>query len=137
MKSLKTVRTANKPVIDSKGFCVGTISDLVLTDVRTEKINGKLIKFSPQWEFVVVSNGTTKPITFRFWTGTTLSLDLVDDRLNKLTTVLTRLNLVKTSEIVEGFEFDLEKLIDLQIKFKLEKTDKKLEKIDLNSILPV
>lgn len=137
MASLKTVRTANKPIIDSKGFCVGVISDLVLTDARTEKIDGKMIKFAPQWEFLVVSIGTTKPINFRFWTGTTLSLDLVDDRLNKLTTVLTRLNLVKTSEIVEGFEFDLEKLIDLQIKFKLEKTDKKLEKIDLNSILPV
>jgi hypothetical protein len=135
MPSLKTVKTANKPQIDSKGFCKGNLIDLVLTDVRSEKIDGKTVKFGPQWEFVIESNGTTKPITFRFWTGTTLSTEKVDGRLNKLTTVLTNLNAIKLNEIVDGFEFDLETLIGVEIKFKLEKVEgKKLERIDLATI---
>lgn len=138
MTSLKTVKTANKPVVDSKGYCVGEISDLILTDARTEKIDGKKVKFGSQWEFSITSKGTSKSITFRFWTGTTLSPDLIENRLNKLTTILTRLELIKISEIVDDFEFDLEKLIGMNVKFKLEKIDgKKLEKIDLNTILPV
>jgi hypothetical protein len=109
--------------------------DLVLTDARSEKIDGKTVKFGPQWEFVIESMGTTKPITFRFWTGTTLSTEKVDGRLNKLTTVLTNLNAIKLNEIVDGFEFDLETLIGVEIKFKLEKVEgKKLERIDLATI---
>ena len=135
MTSLKTVKTANKPQIDSKGFCKGNLIDLVLTDARSEKIDGKTVKFGPQWEFVIESMGTTKPITFRFWTGTTLSTEKVDGRLNKLTTVLTNLNAIKLNEIVDGFEFDLETLIGVEIKFKLEKVEgKKLERIDLATI---
>jgi hypothetical protein len=84
---------------------------------------------------VIESKGTTKPITFRFWTGTTLSSELTDGKLNKLTTVLTRLNQIKLDEIVDGFEFDLETLIGLEIAFKLEKIEgKKLERIDLTTI---
>ena len=135
MPSLKTVKTANKPQIDSKGFSKGKIVDLILTDPRSEKIDGKVVKFATQWEFVIESMGTTKPITFRFWTGTTLSTEKVDGRLNKLTTVLTNLNAIKLNEIVDGFEFDLETLIGVEIKFKLEKVEgKKLERIDLATI---
>ncbi len=135
MPSLKTVKTANKPQIDSKGNCKGKLVDLILTDPRSEKIDGKTVKFGPQWEFVIESNGTTKPINFRFWTGTTLSSELTDGKLNKLTTVLTRLNQIKLDEIVDGFEFDLETLIGLEIAFKLEKIEgKKLERIDLTTI---
>jgi hypothetical protein len=135
MPSLKTVKTANKPQIDSKGFCKGNLIDLVLTDARSEKIDGKTVKFGPQWEFVIESMGTTKPIAFRFWTGTTLSCEKIDGRLNKLTTVLTNLNAIKLNEIVDGFEFDLETLIGVEIKFKLEKVEgKKLERIDLATI---
>ena len=135
MTSLKTVKTANKPQIDSKGFCKGKIVDLVLTDPRSEKIDGKVVKFGPQWEFLVESMGTTKPISFRFWTGTTLSSEKIDGRFNKLTTVLINLDAIKLNEIVDSFEFDLETLIGLEIVFKLEKIEgKKLERIDLATL---
>jgi hypothetical protein len=49
--------------------------------------------------------------------------------------VLTNLNAIKLNEIVDGFEFDLETLIGVEIKFKLEKVEgKKLERIDLATI---
>ena len=136
-------KIANKPITDSKGYVSGIIENILDIPEREEKQGKKTIKYAAQFEFVIKSDGSHKPITFHFWVGQNLNSDkfLVEDKedFNRLTRLCLNLGLILESDLPEIKDSelpDLESLEGRQIRFKLEasKTNKSLLIPDISSI---
>lgn len=134
-------KVANKPIIDDKGYTVGVIKNILEIEERTEKQGRKEVRYAPQFEFIVISEGSLKPLTLRFWTGQTLNNEKFGDKkdYNRLTRLSLQLGLIETSDLDKLKEVetpDFEKLVGIEVKFKLEKSQKAqgLSVIDISSI---
>jgi hypothetical protein len=121
-------KTANKPVIDENGYVVGTIKNVLEIEERVDN-SDKKNKYSAQFEFIVIGEGSVKPITYRFWTGQILNSEKFGDSqdYNRLTRLSLQLGLIQESDLdnLEKIDMpDFEELEGLKIKFKLEKSQK-------------
>jgi hypothetical protein len=137
-------KIANQAVLDRNGYCSGTIESILEVEERVEKIGRKSIKYAAQFEFVIKSNGSHKPIIFRFWTGQNLNCvkfqneDKVD--YNRLTRLLINLGLILESDLeydlADSKLPDLESLEGREVRFKLEpsKNSKSLQIPDISTI---
>ena len=134
-------KVANKVVTDDSGFAVGTIKSVLEVEEKTEKQGKKTVKYASQFEFIVISEGSIKPVTFRFWTGQTLNDEKFGEKqeYNRLTQLSLKLGLIQIPDLenLKDSEMpDFEKLEGTKIKFKLEKSEKAqgLSVIDISSI---
>lgn len=138
-------RVANKPICDSKGYASGTIQAILEVEEREEKQGRKIIKYASQFEFHIASEGSHKPIVYKFWTGQNLNsekfknedLDTLD--YNRLTRLCLNLGLIKESELKSISDEklpDLETLEGYKIRFKLiaSKKNSSLQAVDVSSI---
>lgn len=121
-------KIANKAVIDKSGYVEGVIVGIEEIDEREEKQGRKTVRFAEQFRFDIESKGTSKPITYQIWTGQNINSEKFDGEYNKLTRLSLRLGLLKTSDLKEGKEpeIDLESLIGKKVKFKLEDSIKRV-----------
>ncbi|MCT7981596.1 hypothetical protein [Laspinema olomoucense] len=142
-----STKKANKPVIDDHGYVTGTI-------VNIEECESNFNQ--EQFEFTIESQGTSKVINFKLWTGQNLnskkfpygepdkksnkkSKTEENENLdyNKLTRLSLNLGMIKESELLADKveNFDLETLKGKEVQFKLEVVKgKTLQTIDLSSI---
>lgn len=138
-------KVANKPILDNDGYCNGIIETVLEIEEREEKEGRKTIKYAAQFEIVIKSDGSHKPITYKIWVGQNLNVDkFTNDSgvtdYNRLTRLCLQLGLLKESDLknLESLELpDLEKLEGSKIKFKLEPSRKNqtFQVPDINSIL--
>lgn len=120
-----TAKIANQPVTDESGYCKGIIKNILLTDETNDKKGNKYVS---QFEFLIQSEGTRKPIDFKFWVGQNINSQKFEGQYNRLTTLLLAIGEIKESEldtISETSTPDLSKLIGKQVKFKIEPSKKK------------
>lgn len=136
-------KVANKPVIDSKGYVSGIIKNILDIPEREEKQGKKTIKYAAQFEFVVTSKGSHKPIIFHFWVGQNLNSDKFQngnkEDYNRLTRLVINLGLILESDLADIQDNklpDLEALEGKEIRFKLEpsKNNQSLLIPDISSI---
>ncbi|MFM6153656.1 MAG: hypothetical protein ACKPE3_11755 [Sphaerospermopsis kisseleviana] len=138
-------KIANKPKLDDKGYCTGVIESILDIEEREEKQGKKTIKFAAQFEFIIISDGSHKPITYRFWTGQNINSEKFKNEetdtkdYNRLTRVCLQLGLIKESDlsaIKDDKLPDLEQLEGIKIKFKLEPSRKNqaLQVPDISSL---
>ena len=125
-------KIANKPVIDNQGYSTGVIESILEIEAREEKLGRKLIKFAPQFEFIINSDGTHKPIIYHIWSGQNLNCDKFKNEsdkydYNRLTRICLQLGLIKESDlskITNDKLPDLEQLEGCKVRFKLESSRK-------------
>jgi hypothetical protein len=126
-------KIANKPLLDSKNYCLGVIECVLDISEREEKQGRKTVKFAAQFEFTIKSEGTHKPIFFRIWTGQNLNSEMFTNDetetkdYNRLTRLCLQLGLIEESDLSKIKEDKLPNLEELEgtkIKFKLEPSRK-------------
>jgi hypothetical protein len=126
-------KIANKPLLDNKGYCTGVIDSVLDIEDREEKQGRKTVKYAAQFEFIISSEGSHKPITYRFWTGQNLNSEKFKNEetdsydFNRLTRVCLQLELIKESDLASINDDklpDLEQIEGIKIKFKLEPSRK-------------
>jgi len=138
-------KVANKPAIDSKGYATGIIQSILDIEEREEKQGRKTIRYAAQFEFHVLSEGSHKPIVYKFWVGQNINQDKFKSEdsdnqdYNRLTRLSLNLGLIKESELknLSADKLpDLEQLEGSKIRFKLtpSKKNSSLQTIDLASI---
>jgi hypothetical protein len=119
-------RVANSPLIDSEGYCTGTISDIEV---------GENHRGDETFVFMIEVQGKLKPITMRITTGTKISQEQTYHHGGKqpeyyaITTLLIRTGLIKESELAsmttDQIEaIDIEQLKGKKIKALAEKSAK-------------
>jgi hypothetical protein len=137
-------KIANKSVTSENGFILGTITDILETEERTEiSRNGSEVKYSAQYEVIITAPGTRKDINYHVWVGQLISNVERDyegvKSFNSLTTLLLNLGLLDKVTLLKDDSvydnFDLEQLLGLKIEFELEPSKKVgLSKPKLSSI---
>jgi len=138
-------KVANKPIIDDLGFVYGVISEVLDIPERLERQGKKEVKFSSQFQFIILSEGTQKTITFNIWVGQNINPDKFknDDKLeyNRLTTLLLSIGFIDEKDLTNlennpNLLKDLESLEGQKIKFKLEssKNNPSLKQPKIDSI---
>lgn len=137
-----TLRTklANKPILDKEGYATGTLESITLIDASESDFDRS------QFQFSFKVKGTRKDITLNLWSGTTISGEKYDNGssidYNKLSKIVMKLGLISEKDLIEAYqggkdpELDLDSLIGVAVRLKLNKSAKKgkLSQIDLNSI---
>lgn len=133
-------RLANKPIQDSLGYVLATLTDIVEVDDSD---------YSDSIKFIFESEGTQKSINFTLYTGVTINpdkypIDGKKEDFNKLTKLILSLKLIDESKLKslksEDCDPIIEELTNLkgsQFKFKLSKSTNKKQlfpTIDLSTI---
>jgi hypothetical protein len=138
-------KVANKSVTDSKGFVTGVIQSILDIEDREEKQGRKIVRYAAQFEFHVKSEGSNKPIIYKFWVGQNLNSQMFkndendSEDYNRLTRLCLNLGLLKESDLKSMSDDklpDLELLEGSKIRFKLipSKKNSSLQTIDIASI---
>lgn len=142
---------ANKIQTDDNGYTVGEIIDINEVEERTEKEGKKEVYYAPQFEFLVVVQGTKKPTLLRFWTGKKINSELFENEetgktdYNRLTRLILNMRLIDDKKLaeydkadVEESEVELDILKGQKIRFKMDKSIKRkgLSVINVSSIEP-
>lgn len=135
-------RIANTPVTDAQGYCEATLADITETVYSDPKSGDE----TEQFLFDFITEGKTKPIVLKIWTGLTVSPEKQDftskktGDYSKLTKLILNLKVLTLEDLedpekVETIGEKLEALKGSKVRFKLTKAKGNgLSKIDLDSL---
>ncbi len=146
--SLKA-KIANKVKTNKNGLVEGTIIEVLEIDERAEIVKGKEVVYGAQFEYLLESEGSQKPIVYRIWTRQSFDNEMYANSdetkdYNKFTRLMLQLELIEETDLKDLqnpklANFDVEAAIGLKVQFELEpsKNVKGLKVPNISSIKPL